>query len=131
MIKRLIWFVSGVVAGISGVLFAGKRVKRSVTSFTPIKVAQRATQSTRSGLNSVADAFREGRDAMRDKEFEMKAKRDGRVESFDQQGLIRPLQPGDELLIDGKRIEPGRVIVLREDMPRGRIKPKKLARHRP
>ena len=131
MIKRLIWFVSGVVAGISGVLFAGKRVKRSVTSFTPIKVAQRATQSTRSRLNSVADAFREGRDAMRDKEFEMKAKRDGRVESFDQQGSIRPLQPGDELLIDGKRIEPGRVIVLREDMPRGRTKPKKLARHRP
>ena len=131
MIKRLIWFVSGVVAGISGVLFAGKRVKRSVTSFTPIKVAQRATQSTRSSLNSVADAFREGRDAMRDKEFEMKAKRDGRVESFDQQGPIRPLQPGDELLIDGKRIEPGRVIVLREDMPRGRTKPKKLARHRP
>ena len=68
---------------------------------------------------------------MRDKEFEMKAKRDGRVESFDQQGSIRPLQPGDELLIDGKRIEPGRVIVLREDMPRGRTKPKKLARHRP
>ncbi len=131
MIKRLIWFVSGVVAGISGVLFAGKRVKRSVTSFTPIKVAQRATQGARSGLNSVADAFREGRDAMRDKEFEMKAKRDGRVESFDQQGSIRPLQPGDELLIDGKRIEPGRVIVLREDMPRGRTKPKKLARHRP
>ena len=131
MIKRLIWFVSGVVAGISGVLFAGKRVKRSVTSFTPIKVAQRATQSTRSGLNSVADAFREGRDAMRDKEFEMKAKRDGRVESLDQKGSIRPLQPGDELLIDGKRIEPGRVIVLREDMPRGRTKPKKLARHRP
>lgn len=131
MIKRLIWFVSGVVAGISGVLFAGRRVKRSVTSFTPIKVAQRATQSTRSRLNSVADAFREGRDAMRDKEFEMKAKRDGRVESFDQQGSIRPLQPGDELLIDGKRIEPGRVIVLREDMHRGRTKPKKLARHRP
>ena len=131
MIKRLIWFVSGVVAGISGVLFAGKRVKRSVTSFTPIKVAQRVTQTTRSRLNSVGDAFREGRDAMRDKEFEMKAKRDGRVESFDQQGLIRPLQPGDELLIDGKRIEPGRVIVLREDMPRGRTKPKKLARHRP
>ena len=131
MIKRLIWFVSGVVAGISGVLFAGKRVKRSVTSFTPIKVVQRATQSTSSRLNSVADAFREGRDAMRDKEFEMKAKRDGRVESFDQQGSIRPLQPGDELLIDGKRIEPGRVIVLREDMPRGRTKPKKLARHRP
>lgn len=131
MIKRLIWFVSGVVAGISGVLFAGKRVKRSVTNFTPIKVAQRATQSTRSGLNSVADAFREGLDAMRDKEFEMKAKRDGRVESFDQQGPMRPLEQGDELLIDGKRIEPGRVIVLREDMPRGRTKPKKLARHRP
>ena len=131
MIKRLIWFVSGVVAGISGVLFAGKRVKRSVTSFTPIKVAQRATQSTRSGLNSVADAFREGRDAMRDKEFEMKAKRDGRVESFDQQGSLRPLQPGDELLVDGQRIEPGRVIVLREDMPRGQARRKKLTRQRP
>jgi len=131
MIKRLIWFVSGVVAGISGVLYAGKRVKRSVTSFTPIKVAQRATQTTRSRLNSVADAFREGRDAMRDKEFEMKAKRDGRVESFDQQGSLRPLQPGDELLVDGQRIEPGRVIVLREDMPRGQTRRKKLSRQRP
>jgi len=131
MIKRLIWFVSGVVAGISGVLYAGKRVKRSVTSFTPVKVAQRATQTTRSRLNSVADAFREGRDAMRDKEFEMKAKRDGRVESFDQQGSLRPLQPGDELLVDGQRIEPGRVIVLREDMPRGQTRRKKLTRQRP
>lgn len=131
MIKRLIWFVSGVVAGISGVLYAGKRVKRSVTSFTPIKVAQRATQTTRSRLNSVADAFREGRDAMRDKEFEMKAKRDGRVESFDQQGSLRPLQPGDELLVDGQRIEPGRVIVLREDMPRRQTRRKKLTRQRP
>jgi hypothetical protein len=131
MIKRLIWFVSGVVAGISGVLYAGKRVKRSVTGFTPIKVAQRATQTTRSRLNSVADAFREGRDAMRDKEFEMKAKRDGRVESFDQQGSLRPLQQGDELLVDGKRIEPGRVIVLREDMPRGQARRKKLTRQRP
>ena len=131
MTKRLIWFVAGVVAGISGVIFAGKRVKRSITSFTPVKVAQRATQSTRSRLNSVGDAFREGREAMRDKEIEMKAKRDGRVESFDQQGPIRPLQQGDELLVDGKRIEPGRVIVLREDMHRGRTKPKKLTRHRP
>jgi hypothetical protein len=131
MIKRLVWFVSGVVAGISGVLFAGKRVKRSITSFTPVKVAQRATQSTRSRLNSVGDAYREGREAMRDKEIEMKAKRDGRVESLDQQVPIRPLQQGDELLVDGKRIEPDRVIVLREDMHRGRTKPKKLTRHRP
>lgn len=131
MIKRLIWFVSGVVAGISGVLFAGKRVKRSVTSFTPIKVAQRATQTTRSRLNSVGDAFREGRDAMRDKEFEMKAKRDGRVESLDQQGPIRPLQQGDELLVDGQRIEPGRVIVLREEMRQGRTRRQKHNRQRP
>ena len=131
MIKRLIWFVSGVVAGIGGVLFAGKRVKRSVTSFTPIKVAHRVTQTTRSRLNSVGDAFREGRDAMRDKEFEMKAKRDGRVESFDQQRPIRPLQQGDELLVDGQRIEPAQVIVLREDMPRGQTRRKKLTRQRP
>jgi hypothetical protein len=131
MIKRLIWFVSGVVAGISGVLFAGKRVKRSVTGFTPVKVAQRAAQTTRSRLSSVGDAFREGRDAMRDKEFEMKAKRDGRVDSLDQLGPIPPLQQGDELLVDGKRIEPGRVVVLREDQQRGRTKPKRLTRHRP
>jgi hypothetical protein len=131
MIKRLIWFVSGVVAGISGVLFAGKRVKRSVTGFTPVKLAQRATQTTRSRLSSFGDAFREGRDAMRDKEFEMKAKRDGRVESFDQLGPLRPLQQGDELLVDGKRIEPGRVIVLREDMRQGRTRRQKHSRHRP
>jgi hypothetical protein len=57
MIKRLIWFVSGVVAGISGVLFAGKRVKRSVTGFTPVKVAQRAAQTTRSRLVCLVTHF--------------------------------------------------------------------------
>ncbi|MEI8390928.1 MAG: hypothetical protein WCG40_00370 [Actinomycetes bacterium] len=120
MIKRFVWFASGLAAGVTGVLVAGKRVRRSVTSFTPIKVVQRATETTRSRLTSVGDAFREGRDAMRNKELLMKAKRDGRFESFDRAILVQPLEAGDEILVDGQKVEPARVVLLRHDQQTGR-----------
>lgn len=114
MIKRLMWFVSGVMAGIGAALVAGRRVRRRVGSFTPVKVAGRAAEAARSRLGRVADAFREGRDAMHEHEDELKARRDGRIESLSTVEPIDPLGPDDKVLIDGRRIEPGRVIVLRQ-----------------
>ena len=114
MIKRFMWFVSGVVAGVGGVVFAGRRVKRTVVSLAPVKVVGRAADATRSRLGRIGDAYREGRDAMREREDELKARRDGRVESLSTVQPIDPLGPDDQVLVDGRRIEPGRVIVLRQ-----------------
>jgi hypothetical protein len=52
--------------------------------------------------------MREGRDAMHTRERELRARRDGRVETLDDQ-----LGPDDQLLVDGQPVETGRVIVLR------------------
>ena len=70
MIKRIIWFISGAIAGVSGVLFAGKKVRRTVTSMGPVKVFNRAANSTRSRFSSLSDAWSTGKEAMHDKENE-------------------------------------------------------------
>ena len=56
MIRRLIWFVSGVVAGVSGVLFAGRRVKKTVGSLAPVKVVGKAADATRDKARTIAEA---------------------------------------------------------------------------
>lgn len=112
MIRRLIWFVSGIVAGVSGVLFAGRRVKKTVGSLAPARVVGKAADATRDKARTIGDAWREGREAMRAREAELRARRDGRLESL--ASSVDPVKPGDEVLVDGRRVEPGRVIVLRQ-----------------
>ena len=130
MIKRLVWFVSGAVAGISGALFAGKKVRRTVTGLGPVKVIHRAASSTRSRVTTLTDAWSAGKEAMHDKENELKARRDGRVETLSSHSHLDPLQPGDEVLVDGQRVEPGRVIVLRQVDEPSQTRRSRLTRHR-
>jgi microcompartment protein CcmL/EutN len=130
MIKRIVWFVSGAVAGIGGALFAGKKVRRTVTSLVPVKVINRAATSTRSRFSSLSDAWSTGKEAMHDKENELKARRDGRVETLSSHSHLDPLQPGDEVLVDGERVEPGRVIVLRQVDDPKQPRRSRLSRHR-
>lgn len=130
MIKRLVWFVSGAVAGVGGVVFAGKKVRRTVTELTPVKVVNRAAKSTKSRFDSIADAWSAGKDAMHDKEHELKARRDGRFDSLSSDSRLEPLQPGDEILVDGERVEPGRVIVLRQVDEPQKIRRSRSPRHR-
>lgn len=131
MIRRLVWFVSGIVAGVSGVLFAGRRVKRTIGAMGPVKVAGRAAEATRSRLGNVQAAFREGRDAMRDREAELRARRDGRVDHLDSGTSIDPVSPGDSVLVDGTPVAASRVIVLRQvDEPTGRRHRRGPRRHR-
>lgn len=114
MIRRLVWFVSGIVAGVGGVLFAGRRVKRTIGSLGPVKVAGRAADATRARFANVRSAFREGRDAMREREAELRARRDGRIDHLDAGTGLDPLAPGDSVLVDGTPVSPSRVIVLRQ-----------------
>jgi hypothetical protein len=74
MLKRVSWFVSGAVAGIAGAGFAKRKVKQTAAQLTPTKMAKTAAAKVREKGHDVADAVRDGRDAMRAKESELRAK---------------------------------------------------------
>jgi hypothetical protein len=112
MMKRVTWFIGGVATGAAGVGYAKRTVKRTVrrtaTQLAPSSVARGAVRKVRQKGRDVGDAVREGRDAMRTRERELWARRDGRIDTLDDQ-----LGPDDQLLVDGQPVETGRVIVLR------------------
>ena len=109
MIKRLTWFVGGLAAGAVGAGAAKRKVKSVASDLAPVRVAKRTTDRARRRGHDVADAIREGRQAMRAKEAELRARLDGRAST-----LADELETGDEVLIDGQPVEPGQVIVLRQ-----------------
>jgi hypothetical protein len=100
--KRLTWFVGGAVAGVAGASVAKKKVKEAAVEFAPANVAKKATER-------VKEAFHEGRRAMHAKEIELRARRDGTADS-----LADHVGDGDQVLVDGRPVEPGQVIVLRQ-----------------
>ena len=88
MIKRLTWFLGGAVAGVAGAGVAKRKVKQAATRLTPRNVA-------RGVGNRVRDAVADGRQSMRDREDELRAR------------------------LDDLPIEPGEVIVLKQQRDRG------------
>jgi hypothetical protein len=108
VIKRLTWFVSGAVAGMAGAGLAKRKVKQAATRLTPRTLAHSLS-------GRVRDALAEGRLAMRAKESELHARYDGRVST-----LADDLEEGDEVLVDGRPVEPGQVIVLKQLRDRSR-----------
>jgi len=107
--KRITWFVTGLAAGATGASYATKKVKRTAAQLAPANVAKGAAGRARQGGRKVAAAVKEGRAAMHARESELKARRDTRVETLDDH-----LDPGDQLLVDGRPIDSGRVIVLKQ-----------------
>ncbi|HAP78553.1 MAG TPA: hypothetical protein DCR14_21030 [Acidimicrobiaceae bacterium] len=102
MIKRLTWFVGGAIAGVAGTNVAKRKVKAAAAELAPVNVARKTR-------DRVKDAVAEGRRAMKAKEAELRARRDGRADS-----LADALDEGDEVFVDGRPVEPGQVIVLRQ-----------------
>ena len=109
MIKRVTWFVGGVLAGAVGVGAAKKKVKSVAHELAPMQVAKRATGSVRERRHRLADAAREGKRAMKAKEAELRARLDGRAST-----LADELDDVDTVLVDGRPVEAGQVIVLRQ-----------------
>lgn len=109
MIKRLVWFVGGLVAGAAGMNAAKRKVKTVAGDLAPVQVARRTTDRVRATGRSVGDALREGRVAMRTKERELRARLDGRVTS-----LADELDDVETVIVDGRPVEPGQVIVLKQ-----------------
>ena len=112
MIKRFVWFVGGTIAGVTGTLVAGRRVKRRVRTLAPVRVVQETTSSLRRRVADLGEAIDEGRQVMQAREAELRARVDGRVSSLSD--VDRPISDRDALLVDGEPVEPGRVVVLRD-----------------
>lgn len=107
--KRITWFVTGVAAGATGANYAAKKVKQTAAQLAPGAVAKNAASKVKATGRHVVDAVREGRAAMHAREDELKARRDARVETLDDR-----LEPGDQLLVDGRPVDSARVIVLKQ-----------------
>jgi hypothetical protein len=107
--KRVTWFVTGAVAGAAGASYAKKKVKATASQLAPVHVAKGAAGKVRGGVVNVGDAVREGRAAMKAREAELRARLDGRAASLEDE-----LVPGDQVLVDGRPVEPGQVVVLRQ-----------------
>ncbi|HEY4332471.1 MAG TPA: hypothetical protein VGM78_07875 [Ilumatobacteraceae bacterium] len=123
MIKRLTWFVSGAVAGVAGVGYAKKKVKETAVQLAPVNVAKSAATKAKSRGLEVVDAVREGRDAMRAKEAELRARLHGNAST-----LADELAPEDQVLVDGRPVEPGQVIVLRQVRDNEHVGPRRTSR---
>jgi len=113
MMKRLTWFVGGVAAGAIGAGRAKRKVKSVASDLAPVQIARRATDRVRQRGHDVADAVREGRRAMRMKELELRARVDGSITT-----LADELDEDAAVIVDGRPVEPGQVIVLRQVRPR-------------
>lgn len=100
MIKRLVWFVGGAMAGAAAAIAGGRKVKAAAVELAPANVARKAG-------NRLRDAVAEGKRAMRAKEAELRGRMNGTAHT-----LADDLEEGDEVIVDGRPVEPGQVIVL-------------------
>lgn len=107
--KRVTWFVSGVAAGAAGASYAKRKVRQTAAQLAPANVARSAASKVRDQGRHVVDAMREGRAAMHAREDELKARRDARVEPLDSR-----LDADEQVLVDGRPVDAGRVIVLKQ-----------------
>lgn len=119
--KRLTWFVGGVATGVAGASYARRKVKAKAAELAPVQLARQASERVVDTGRSLADAVREGRAAMRAREAELRARLDGRAAP-----LSEHLGEGDVVHVDGRPVEPGQVIVLRQVAPDRR--PRRSAR---
>jgi hypothetical protein len=72
LVRRLVWFTSGVTAGFGGALWIRRRILRSVRRYAPERLQAGATASVRRWGTDVRDAVAEGRSAMRQREAELR-----------------------------------------------------------
>ena len=113
--RRVTYFLGGVAAGAVGAGYVKRKVSNAASVVAPTNVARKAAGGVRLRVVRVRDAVSEGASAMRGKEAELRAKRDGRLDPFD-----AGLEPGDRVLIDGRLVEPAQVVILRDEAARRR-----------
>lgn len=82
MLKRLRWILMGMGVGASGSVWAQRRLKMWMRSYTPpeaaARAAKRGTEAAGRTAGEVRTAFAEGRQAMRQREAELRHQIDQR-----------------------------------------------------
>ena len=91
-----------------GANYAKRKVRQTAAQVAPSSVLRTTALRVRESGRVVADAVREGRQAMRQHEDELHARREGRLTSLDEH-----VAPGDQVYVDGVPVDSGRVIVMR------------------
>jgi len=136
MLKRVSWFVSGAIAGIAGAGFAKRKVKQTAAQLAPTNIAKTAAAKVREKGHDVADAVRDGRDAMRAKESELRAKLVGEPAGEDVHA--DDLDTLEGLPGDQRGAASGRVIIIEQplvgderDDRDDRVGPRRHSRRRP
>jgi hypothetical protein len=66
MMKRVVWFTAGAVAGVGGSAYAKRKAREAANRYRPVSLAKGA-------VDRVTDAVREGRAAMAAREAELRA----------------------------------------------------------
>jgi hypothetical protein len=104
--KRLTWFIGGMATGAAGASYAKRKVQRAAAQLAPANVARSAGTAIKHRGHDLVDAVREGREAMRAKEAELLARRDGHA--------VVDLDVVERTFVVPDNIEPGQLIVLRD-----------------
>jgi hypothetical protein len=73
MFKRVIWMGTGMAVGAGGAFWAKRKAEATIERYLPEQVAERAATSARDLGRTVRDAATEGREAMRQRELELRA----------------------------------------------------------
>ncbi len=110
MLKRVSWFVGGAVAGVAGAGYAKRKVKETASQLAPSNIAKSAVAKVRERGHDVADALRDGREAKREKESELRARLGAQPPTAPSRA--GQFGPDDLVMIDGRPVEAGQVIVL-------------------
>jgi hypothetical protein len=73
MLKRTFWFGTGVTAGFGGAVWIRRRLLRTVRRYAPDQVQAEVTSSVRRLGTDLRSALRDGRDAMADRESQLRS----------------------------------------------------------
>ena len=76
MLKRLRWFLTGMVAGVAGTVWVVAYGRSKVQELRPANVAGELATKARARLDDARDALFEARLAMREREAELRAELD-------------------------------------------------------
>lgn len=111
--RKITWFVAGTVAGASGAGYAKRKVSRSVQRtaerLSPVNLARRANTGVRQRTARVVEGARQRGGNLGRQVSLRRADRRGLLERLEQQ-----VNPGDEVLVDGRPVEAHRVVVVRQ-----------------
>ncbi|MGI9033338.1 MAG: hypothetical protein ACR2HY_06595 [Acidimicrobiales bacterium] len=73
MFRRLFWLATGMAAGVGSSFWVARRVRQTVSRYSPPQVASRGSRAVRRFCDDVGAAVADGRRAMRQAEADLLA----------------------------------------------------------